>query len=72
MIALIHAGMSREDAYKVAQRNAAKAWEGEDFKASVEQDPDVRERLRPEQVQELFSLEHHLRHVEHTLKAAGV
>jgi adenylosuccinate lyase len=72
MIALIHAGMSREAAYKVAQRNAAKAWEGEDFKASVENDPDVKERLSPEQVEELFSLDHHLRHVEHTLQATGV
>ncbi|MGV3616001.1 MAG: adenylosuccinate lyase [Fimbriimonas sp.] len=72
MIALIHAGMSREAAYKVAQRNAAKAWEGNDFKASVAADPDVVERLTPEQVEELFSLEHHLRHVEHTLVATGV
>lgn len=72
MIALIHAGMSREAAYKVAQRNAAKAWEGNDFKSSVASDPDVAERLTPEQVEELFSLEHHLRHVEHTLKATGV
>jgi adenylosuccinate lyase len=72
MIALIHAGMSREAAYKVAQRNAAKAWEGNDFKTSVAEDPDVKERLTPEQVEELFSLEHHLRNVEHTLKATGV
>lgn len=72
MIALIHAGMSRESAYKVAQRNAAKAWEGHDFKTSVANDPDVVERLTPEKVEELFSLEHHLRHVDHTLTATGV
>jgi len=72
MIALIHAGMSREAAYKVAQRNAAKAWEGHDFKTSVSEDPDVKERLTPEQVEELFSLEHHLRHAEHTLLATGI
>lgn len=69
MIALIHAGMSREDAYKVAQRNAAKAWEGHDFKSSVENDPDVKARLKPEEVEELFSLEHHLRNVDHTVNA---
>ncbi len=72
MIALVQAGMSREAAYKVAQRNAAKAWEGADFKASVENDPDVRERLSPQQVKELFSLEHHLRNAGHTLSAAGL
>jgi len=72
MIALIHAGMSREAAYKVAQRNAAKAWEGFDFKESVATDPDVQSRLSPAEVEELFSLEHHLRHVEHTLTATGI
>jgi len=72
MIALIHAGMSREEAYKVAQRNAAKAWEGADFKASVESDPDVQRLLSKDQVEELFSLDHHLRNAKHTLEAVGV
>jgi adenylosuccinate lyase len=61
MVALIHAGMSREAAYKVAQRNAARSWEGEDFKTSVANDPDVKSRLNAEQVEELFDLKHHLR-----------
>lgn len=72
MIALIAAGMSREDAYKVAQRNAAKAWEGEDFKVAVAEDPEVRTRLTHEQVEELFSLKHHLRHSNFTLDAVGI
>ena len=68
MVALIRAGMSREGAYKVAQRNAAKAWDGEDFKTAVAADPDVQSRLSPEEVEELFSLEHHLRHAGHGLE----
>ena len=56
----------------MAQRNAAKAWEGEDFKQSVANDPDVKERLTSEQVEELFSLDHHLRHSQHTLRAVGL
>jgi len=72
MIALIGKGMSREDAYKVAQRNAAKAWEGEDFKSSVAADPDVVERLTRAEVEELFSLDHHLRNSRHTLIATGI
>lgn len=61
MVSLIKAGLSREASYKVAQRNAAKAWDGEDFKTAVSQDPDVVARLTPEEVEELFDLEHHLR-----------
>lgn len=72
MTALVGKGMSREDAYKVAQRNAAKAWEGEDFRRSVETDTDVCSRLTEDELAECFSLEHHLRHVEHTLRAAGI
>ena len=51
----------KDEAYKVAQRNAAKSWEGEDFKTSVANDPDVVSRLTPDEVEEVFSLEHHLR-----------
>jgi adenylosuccinate lyase len=72
MVALVGKGMLREDAYKVAQRNASKAWEGKDFRASVEADSDVTSRLSADEVAECFDLEHHLRHVEHTLRAAGV
>jgi adenylosuccinate lyase len=64
MVELVRAGMSRADAYKVAQRNAAKAWDGVDYKTSVASDPDVLERLSPEMVEKVFSLEHHLRHAK--------
>jgi adenylosuccinate lyase len=63
MIALIGKGLSREAAYKIAQRNAARAWEGEDFRKCVEADPEVQAHLSPEELEEVFSLEHHLRHV---------
>lgn len=72
MIALVQAGMAREDAYKVAQRNAAKSWEGEDFRTSVTNDPDVQSRLNQEQIDEIFSLEHHLRYAGHTISAVGL
>ncbi len=72
MIALVGAGMSREAAYKVAQRNAAKAWEGADFKTSIMEDEDVKSRLTEAQLEEIFSLEHHLRHAGYTLEAVGI
>lgn len=61
MVSLVGKGLSRADAYKVAQRNAAKAWTGEDFKTAVASDPDVSKSLAPEELEMVFSLEHHLR-----------
>jgi adenylosuccinate lyase len=72
MITLVDKGLPREKAYKIAQRNAAKAWEGLDFKSSVATDPDVAANLSSEEVESLFSLDHHLRNVGHTLKAVGI
>jgi len=67
MVSLIRSGLSREGAYKTAQRNAAKAWDGEDFKSSVQQDATVRDRLDAKEVEEAFSLEHHLRNAPRSL-----
>lgn len=61
MVALTKKGMSREAAYKVAQSNAAKAWDGKDFRSAIEEDPEVTSRLEPNELDEIFSLEHHLR-----------
>ncbi|HRI44084.1 MAG TPA: adenylosuccinate lyase [Fimbriimonadaceae bacterium] len=72
MIALIGKGLSREDAYRVAQRSAAAAWEGADFRTTVAEDPEVAARLTAAEIDEIFSLEHHLRHAEHSLREAGI
>ena len=69
MVALVGKGLSRAAAYKVAQRNAAKAWEGHDFKESVAADEDVITNLSKEEVEHIFSLEHHLRNARFTLDA---
>ena len=61
MVALVRAGLPRAAAYKVAQRNAAAAWDGADYKTSVQNDPEVKANLTPEEVEEVFSLSHHLR-----------
>lgn len=72
MVSLIGKGVSREEAYKVAQRNAAKSWEGFDFKTCVREDPKVLEMLSAEEIEELFDLDHHLRNAAYALEAAGV
>lgn len=69
MVTLVGKGLSRAAAYKVAQRNAAMAWEGHDFKTCVENDPDVKANLTKEEVAHIFSLDHHLRNAGYTLKA---
>ncbi|MCB0824937.1 MAG: adenylosuccinate lyase [Armatimonadetes bacterium] len=67
MTSLIRKGLARKDAYKIAQRNAAKAWDGSDFKTSVYEDEDVRANLSEEELSEVFSLDHHLRNAGHNI-----
>ena len=62
MVALVRHGMSRENAYKVAQRNAANAWDGADFQQSIRSDADVKNLLSEHELEEIFSLENHLKH----------
>ncbi|MFO0046876.1 MAG: adenylosuccinate lyase [Armatimonadota bacterium] len=69
MVALVGKGLSRAAAYKVAQRNAAMAWDGHDFKSSVQEDETVKEHLSSEDIEHIFSLDHHLRNAQFTLDA---
>jgi adenylosuccinate lyase len=65
LLDLAAAGMLREKAYKIVQGHAMKAWEEEgDFRAAVEQDPDVRAVLSTEQIAQSFSLERQLGNVD--------
>jgi adenylosuccinate lyase len=64
LLALVDAGLSREDAYGVVQRAAAAAWdEGRSFRATLEADPDVSARLAPGDLDELFRPERFLRNL---------
>lgn len=72
MLALIKTGLSREEAYTVAQRNAAKSWEGEDFREAVSADPVVIERLTKEQLDHAFDMEYHLAQLTHTFETLGI
>src|SRR5690349_2060594 len=65
LLDLAAAGMLREQAYRVVQAHAMKAWETEgDFRAAIEADPEIRGYLTPEQIGEAFSLERQLRNVD--------
>ncbi len=61
LLTLVENGMSREDSYRLVQRNAHSAWnqpEG-NFKKNLENDPEVMEKLSREQLSDCFSTELH-------------
>ena len=65
LLALTQAGVSREQAYEWAQRNAMKAWdEGGHLKALVAEDKDITAHLSRDQIDRVFSLDTYLRNVE--------
>ncbi|WP_290688222.1 MULTISPECIES: adenylosuccinate lyase [unclassified Haematobacter] len=65
LLALTQAGVSREDAYRLVQRNAMKVWEqGADFKTELLADPEVTAALSPAEIEEKFDLGYHTKHVD--------
>ncbi|TKW67694.1 MAG: adenylosuccinate lyase [Paracoccus denitrificans] len=65
LLALTQAGVSREDSYRLVQRNAMKVWEeGKDFKAELLADPEVTAALSPAEIEEKFDLGYHTKHVD--------
>ncbi len=65
LLALTQAGMSREDAYKVVQRNAMRSWsKGENFLALLKADKDATALVAPAKLERLFDLDYHLKHVD--------
>ena len=69
LLALTQKGVSREDAYRLVQRNAMPVWRGEgDFLALLKKDADVKARLSDAELEELFDLGYHLKHVDTIFK----
>ena len=65
LLALTQAGVSREDAYGLVQRNAMKVWEhGADFRTELLGDAEVRAALSEAEIEEKFDLGYHTRHVD--------
>jgi adenylosuccinate lyase len=65
LLALTQKGVSREDAYAYVQRNAMPVWRGEgDFLALLKKDPEVSKALSAAELEELFDLDYHLKHVD--------
>ena len=65
LLALTQSGLSREDAYRLVQRNAMKVWEQDkDFKTELMGDEDVTAALSLEEIEEKFDLGYHTKHVD--------
>jgi adenylosuccinate lyase len=69
LLDLAAAGMLREKAYRIVQTHAMKAWEEEgDFRAAIENDPEIRAVLSPDQIARSFSLDRQLTNVDRIFK----
>ena len=65
LLALTQAGVSREDAYRLVQRNAMKVWEdGADFLNELKGDAEVTAALSDAEIEEKFDLCYHTKHVD--------
>jgi adenylosuccinate lyase len=65
LLALTQKGVTREDAYRLVQRNAMKAWAGEgDLLALLKADKDVRKHLTEAELADKFDLDFHFAHVD--------
>ncbi|HET9510359.1 MAG TPA: adenylosuccinate lyase, partial [Sphingomonas sp.] len=67
LLALTQAGVSREDSYRLVQRNAMKVWESDGELSLLEllqNDADVTAALPADAIAEKFDLDYHLRHVD--------
>lgn len=67
LLALTQAGVSREDAYRLVQRNAMKVWEADgkaDLLALLKADPEVSAALSDDALESMFDLGYHLKHVD--------
>jgi adenylosuccinate lyase len=67
LLALTQAGVSREDSYRLVQRNAMKVWESDGQLSLLEllkADPEVTAALSPEEIEDKFDLGYHFKHVD--------
>tara|TARA_R110002126_G_scaffold222817_6_gene367902 strand:+ start:2250 stop:3557 length:1308 start_codon:yes stop_codon:yes gene_type:complete len=65
LLALTQAGQSREDSYRLVQRNAMRVWEeGKDFLTELLADEDVMAVLDEKTIREKFDLGYHTKHVD--------
>ncbi len=69
MLLLTEKGVSREEAYRIVQRNAMKVWEEHlDFKSLLQNDSEITKFLSMDELDELFDLNYHTKNIEYIFK----
>jgi adenylosuccinate lyase len=65
LLKLSNLGLSREKAYEMVQRNALKVWDtGKEFQSLLLEDRELREYLTEKDLEDIFSMEYHFKHVD--------
>jgi adenylosuccinate lyase len=73
LLALIEAGMKREDAYAIVQRDSMTAWHEErPYRGLLEADPEVTKRLSAERLDEIFDERAFLVHIDESFRRLGL
>jgi adenylosuccinate lyase len=74
LLALVEAGLSREEAYRIVQRHAHAAWntEGGDFRANLAGDPAVTDHLSPDQLEACFATDLHRANLDVIWERLGI
>ena len=77
MLALTQAGISREDAYRIVQRNAMQVWEDRSggkgsltLRNAIENDPQVTEKLDKDALDTIFSYDAYTKNIESIINRA--
>jgi adenylosuccinate lyase len=65
LLDLVEAGLTREDAYRLVQKNAMKAWKEDlEFRGLIEKEPEIAKRVSRRQIETAFDLKRQLRNVD--------
>ncbi len=65
LLALTQAGVSREDSYRLVQRNAMEVWDGKgDLLSRLKEDEEITSHLSVDALNALFAMEYHTKHVD--------
>ena len=69
LLTLIEKGLTREDAYRIVQRNALEAFENDgDFRLNLYKDSEITSRLSNEEIENIFDKQAFLKHIDDIYK----